>query len=79
MIYDEEIARRIRRLSRREREVFDGVLQGILNKQIAAELGISDSTVKSARRAVMVRLQAATSVELIAMALRGGVTVKTRS
>lgn len=79
LMYDEEIAQRIRRLSRREREVFDGVLQGLLNKQIAAQLGISDSTVKSARRTLLGRMQAETSLELIAMALRAGVTIKTRS
>lgn len=79
MMYDEEIAQRIRRLSRREREVFDGVLQGLLNKQIAAQLGISESTVKSARRTLLGRMQAETSLELIAMALRGGVTIKSRS
>lgn len=77
--YNEEIAGRIRRLSRRERDVFDGVLQGLLNKQIAGRLGISESAVKSARRALMSRMQARSSLELIAMALRGGVAVKTRS
>lgn len=71
--YDEEIAKRIENLSRRERQVFDGVLQGLLNKQIAAQLGIGESTVKSARRALMERMQAATHVELVVMALRGGV------
>lgn len=79
MMYDEEIAQRIQRLSRREREVFDGVLQGLLNKQIAAQLGISESTVKSARRTLLDRMRAETSLELIAMALRAGVTIKTRS
>lgn len=79
MMYDEEIAQRIQRLSRREREVFDGVLQGLLNKQIAAQLGISESTVKSARRTLLDRMRAETSLELIAMALRAGITIKTRS
>ena len=79
LMYDEEIAQRIQRLSRREREVFDGVLQGLLNKQIAAQLGISESTVKSARRTLLDRMRAETSLELIAMALRAGVTIKTRS
>ena len=79
MLYDEEIARRIRRLPRREREVFDGVLDGKLNKQIAAKLGVSESTVKSARRALLGRMQAGSSMELVAMALRAGVTIKSRS
>jgi len=79
LMYDEEIAQRIKRLSRREREVFDGVLQGRLNKQMAAQLGISESAVKSARHALLGRMQVQTSMELVAMALRGGVTIKTRS
>lgn len=78
-MFNEEIARRIQHLSRRERDVFEGVLQGLLNKQMAGKLGISESAVKSARRALMSRMRARSSVELIAMALRGGVTVKTRS
>ena len=78
-IYNEEIAGRIQRLSRRERDVFDGVLQGMLNKQIAGKLGVSESAVKSARRALMSRMQARSSLELITMALRGGLSVKTRS
>lgn len=71
--FDEEIAKRIRHLSRREREVLDGVLQGRLNKQTAAQLGISESTVKNARRSLMQRMQAGTHTELVVMALRGGV------
>ena len=79
MLYDKEVANRIQHLSRREREVFDCILQGLLNKQIAAQLGIAESTVKSARRALMERMHADTSLELIAMALRGGVPFKNRS
>lgn len=79
MSYDAEIAKRIQSLSRRERQVFDCILQGLLNKQTAAQLGIAESTVKSARRALMGRMHAASHVELVAMALRGGVTIKSRS
>lgn len=79
MRLDEEIAKRIRHLSRREREVLDSILQGWLNKQIAAHLGIKESTVKSARRALMGRMQAGTHLELVAMALRGGVIIKSGS
>ena len=77
--YDAEIAKRIERLSPRERQVFDGVLEGMLNKQMAADLGIGESTVKGARRALMDRMQASTHVDLVLMALRGGVTFKNRS
>ena len=79
LLFDEEIAKRIQHLSRRERQVFDSILQGWLNKQIAAQLGIAESTVKSARRALMQRMQAGTHMELVVMALRGGVTIKNRS
>lgn len=79
LMHDEEISQRIQRLSPREREVLDGILQGLLNKQIAAQLGISESTVKSARRALLERMRATTSLELVAMALQAGVKIKTRS
>ena len=72
MRFDEEIAKRIQHLSRRERQVLESVLQGRLNKQTAAQLGISESTVKNARRGLMQRMQAGTHTELVVMALRGG-------
>lgn len=78
VLYDEEIAQRIQRLSRREREVLDRLVQGMVNKQIAAQLGIGESTVKSARRAIMQRMRVETRAELILMALRGGLTIKGR-
>lgn len=77
--YDEEIAKRIQRLSPREQQVFDHILEGLLNKQMAAQLGIGESTVKSARRALMQRMQASSHVELVVMAIRGGMTIKSRS
>ncbi|MHB8815674.1 MAG: response regulator transcription factor [Steroidobacteraceae bacterium] len=77
--YDEEIAQRIRRLSHRERQVFDSVLERRLNKEMAAQLGVAESTVKSTRRALMRRLQATTRVELVMMAIRGGLNLKNRS
>lgn len=76
--YDEEIAQRIRRLPHRERQVLDGVLEGQFNKQTAAQLGIAESTVKSARRSLMQRLDATTHVELVVMAIRGGLNFKNR-
>jgi FixJ family two-component response regulator len=58
--------------------VFDGVLLGLLNKHIGETIGISESAVKSARRGLMSRMHARSSMELISMALRGGVAIKTR-
>ena len=77
--YDEEIAKRIQRLSPREHQVYDQILEGLLNKQIAAQLGIGETTVKSTRRALMQRMQASSYVELVVMAIRGGMTIKNRS
>lgn len=48
-----------------EREVVDGVVRGRLNKQIAAELGISEITVKVRRANVMRKMQARTLVDLV--------------
>lgn len=79
MRYDAEIAKRIQSLSRRERQVFECILQGRRNKQTAAQLGIAESTVKNTRRALMQRMQAGKHVELVVMALRGGVAIKSRS
>ena len=79
LVYDPEIAKRIQNLSRRERQVFDCILRGLLNRQMAEQLGIAGSAVKSARRRLMGRMGAGRHFELIVMALRGGVTIKDRS
>ena len=77
--YDEAIARRIQSLSRRERQVFDFALKGLLNKQIGAKLGISESTVKSTCRTMMVRMRATNRSDLVVLALRGGVRIQIHS
>ncbi len=59
--------------------MLEGILEGLLNRQLAARLGIPESAVKSARRALMVTMQAKTRSELIVMALRAGMKVKTGS
>ena len=51
-------------LTPREREVFDRIVAGKLNKQIADELGISLRTVKAYRAHVMEKLGVATAAEL---------------
>jgi FixJ family two-component response regulator len=55
-------------LTLRERAVFEAVAAGKLNKQIAAELGIVEQTVKFHRARVMERMQAHTVAELMRMA-----------
>lgn len=51
-----ELRFRFDSISRREREVLDQVLQGKMNKQIAACLGIHERTVKMHRKAIMTKL-----------------------
>jgi FixJ family two-component response regulator len=61
---ERELRARIESLTSREREVFDRVVAGRLNKQIAAELGIAERTVKHQRARVMSKLGAGSPAEL---------------
>ena len=58
---------RFEQLSPREREVMDYVVTGMINKQIAAQLGISEVTVKIHRRQVMDKMQAESLADLVRM------------
>lgn len=64
----EELRNRSERLSVREREVMNLVVSGMLNKQVAVELGASEATVKMYRSQVMKKMQAKSLPELVRMA-----------
>jgi FixJ family two-component response regulator len=66
-LYEEREALRSRllKLSVREREVMERVIRGSLNKQIAAELGVAEKTVKVHRGRVMGKLGIRSVAELV--------------
>jgi FixJ family two-component response regulator len=69
----EELRRRFASLTPREREVMVRVVAGLLNKQIAAELGTSHTTVKIQRHQVMEKMGAVSLPELVRMADQLGI------
>jgi RNA polymerase sigma factor (sigma-70 family) len=60
-------------LSPRERQVFERVVRGTMNKEIARELGTTERTIKAHRHRVMEKVQAASLAELVMIAERLGV------
>jgi len=65
----EKICDAMKTLTPREREVLNGVVSGLLNKEIASELGITERTVKAHRGRAMGKMGAKSSAELIKMLL----------
>ncbi len=57
-------------LSQRERQVFDLIVEGKLNKQIAAEIGVAERTVKAQRASLMAKLGVSSVAELGRLAER---------
>ena len=65
----EKICNAMKTLTPREREVLNGVVSGLLNKEIASELGITERTVKAHRGRAMAKMGTKSSAELIKMLL----------
>ncbi len=63
-----QIRGRYESLTRREREIMEHVTQGLMNKQIAAEVGLSEITVKIHRGQVMKKMLADSLPDLVRMA-----------
>ena len=68
-----ELRRRYDTLTPRERDVMAGVIAGLLNKQISAEFGTTEATVKEQRGQVMLKMQAGSVAELVRSAGRLGI------
>jgi FixJ family two-component response regulator len=69
----EKIQSRIDTLTPREREVMSLVVRGLLNKQIAFELGTVEKTIKVHRARVMEKMQVGSLAELVRIAERVGI------
>ena len=67
-----ELRARHAALSEREREVLASLAEGKLNKQVAADLGIVEQTVKFHRARIMARMRANSAAELMLMAAKLG-------
>src|SRR5881397_30579 len=68
-----ELRRRYGSLTPRERDVLARIVAGLLNKQIAGELGTSEATVKEQRAHLMAKMQAGSVAELVRFASRLGI------
>lgn len=71
-----ELRRRYASLTVREQEVMQHVVRGLVNKQIAAEIGITEPTVKLHRGRLMRKMDAESLPDLVKMAQKLGISEK---
>jgi FixJ family two-component response regulator len=68
-------ARRLDRLTRREREVATRLIRGLSNKEIASELGAAEKTVKVHRGRAMAKLEVDSVAELVRLTEKAAIDV----
>jgi FixJ family two-component response regulator len=71
----DDVLNRLSRLTPRERQVLNLVATGMLNKQIAAELGAAEKTIKVHRGRIMDKMQVRTAVALVGLLSRAEASV----
>jgi FixJ family two-component response regulator len=71
-----DVQERLKALTAREAQVFALVVTGMLNKQVAADLGIVEKTVKVHRARVMEKMRAGSLAELVRLADRAAIIAK---
>ena len=64
---------KLARLSNRERQVFDFLIYGRRNREIAKALGISDKTVETHREHILKKLEVHSTIDLVRVAVLAGV------
>jgi FixJ family two-component response regulator len=69
-----EACLRLATLTPRERQVLEQIVNGKLNKQIAADLGITERTIKAHRARVMAKMKVDSVAKLVCFAQRCGIT-----
>jgi FixJ family two-component response regulator len=72
----ELLGARLSRLTPREREVCSLIVLGLLNKQVGAELGASEKTIKVHRARVMEKMEAGSLAELVRMSDKAGLRAR---
>jgi FixJ family two-component response regulator len=73
------LRKRYSSLTRRERDVFAWVVSGLLNKQVGAELGMTEATVKAHRGRIMQKMHADSLADLVRISSRLDIPVPSRA